>query len=161
MDKKLVFYYHFRKNYYWLGLNILALLVLIGCIICHPALLFWWQTQTLVLLFICTLLMWCYKYLMKQKLVEFDKHGVKIDHNHILSWQDVTGIEHRQVKCWFKTLSVITLLTKKNIDYPYNFMQKRCEEIGFGAFSIPLYDVKKEDIAKIYKLLSDNMEKKK
>ena len=113
MNKKLVFYYHFRKNYYWLVLNILALLFLLGCIICQPALMFWWQTQTLVLLFICTLLMWCYKYLMKQKLVEFDKHGVKIDHNQILSWEDVTGIEHRQVKCWFKTLSVITLQTKK------------------------------------------------
>ena len=75
MNKKLVFYYHFRKNYYWLVLNILALLFLLGCIICQPALMFWWQTQTLVLLFICTLLMWCYKYLMKQKLVEFDKHG--------------------------------------------------------------------------------------
>ena len=52
-----IFYYRFKKNYVWLLLNLLALILLIGCCTRHPACWFWWQFQTLIGLFVITLLL--------------------------------------------------------------------------------------------------------
>ncbi len=161
MKAPYIIYYHFKKNYIWLVLNILALLMIVCCVSHMPALIIWWQVQTLFCLFMTTLLLWGYKYLLKHKLAEFSDVGVKIDHCQILPWEDVLGIENKKVKCCGKELSVISILTRKNMAYKYNFLQKRCQKIGFGAFSLPLYDVRKSDIEKMYSLLEKYLDIKK
>ncbi len=154
MKAPYIIYYHFKKNYIWLVLNILALFMIVSCVSQMPALIIWWQVQTLFCLFGVTLFLWGYKYLLKHKVVEFSEQGIKIDHCRILHWEDVLGIEYRKVRCFGKDLPVVSVLTRKNMAYKYNFLQKRCQKIGFGAFSIPLYDIKKTDIEKIYNILN-------
>ena len=151
------FYYSFKKNYFWLISNILMIALLVSCCIQFPACLYWWQMQILIITFIVTLLMWCYKYFLKHQVVEVSKKGIKIDHNQILKWNNVIGAEYREVNCCFKKFPVITLRTPRRMKYKYNFLQKRCEKIGFGAFSIPLYDIEKEDIHKLSHIIVDKV----
>lgn len=151
------FYYKFKKNYYWLIANIAMLALLISCGIQFPLCWYWWQMQVLLVLFGVTLLMWCYKYLFKHQVVEVSRKGIKIDHCRELPWNDVIGAEYRVVKFCFKRLPVITLRTPRNFRYRYNFMQKRSEKIGFGAFSVPLYDIPKDDISKISHIITEKV----
>lgn len=149
MPRTQKFYYSFKKNYVWLIANLVMLVLLLSCAIRHPACWFWWQMQVLLSLFTVTLLMWGYKYLLKHQVVEISDFGIKIDHNDWLKWSDIIDAEYREVQCCFKKLPVISLRTPKRMRYRYNFLQKRCEKIGFGAFSIPLYDIEKSDIHKL------------
>ena len=71
-----IFYYRFKKNYIWLLLNLLALILLIGCCTRHPSCWFWWQFQTLIGLFVVTLLLWGYKYLLRHPVAVADDKGV-------------------------------------------------------------------------------------
>lgn len=151
------FYYSFKKNYFWLFSNVAMLLLLVSCGVNHPACWFWWQMQVLLGLFLVTLLMWCYKYLLKHKVAEVSEFGIKIDHNHWLKWSDVISAEYREVDCCFNKLPVISLRTPKHMRYKYNYLQRRCEKIGFGAFSIPLYDVEKEDIHKLSHIIVEKV----
>ncbi len=139
-----IFYYRFKKNYVWLLLNLLALILLIGCCTRHPACWFWWQFQTLIGLFVVTLLLWGYKYLLRHPVAVADDKGIKIDHCRILPWRDIVCAEYRTVRCCFRSLPVIVLHPRKNIRYKYNFLQKRCARMDFTAFSLPLYDVSRQ-----------------
>ena len=149
MPRTQKFYYSFKKNYVWLILNLLMLILLISCGIKHPACWYWWQLQVLITLFIVTLLMWGYKYMFKHQVAEISEQGIKIDHNHLLKWNDIIAAEYREVDCCLKKLPVISLRVPKHMRYKYNPLQKHCEKIGFGAFSLPLYDMEKEDIHKL------------
>ena len=157
MPRTQKFYYSFKKNYVWLILNLLMLILLISCGIKHPACWYWWQLQVLITLFIVTLLMWGYKYMFKHQVAEISEQGIKIDHNHLLKWNDIIAAEYREVDCCFKKLPVISLRVPKHMRYKYNPLQKRCEKIGFGAFSLPLYDMEKEDIHKLSHIIVDKV----
>lgn len=157
MPRTQKFYYSFKKNYIWLIANITMLVLLISCTIRHPACWFWWQMQVLLSLFTLTLLMWGYKYLLKHQVAEISERGIKIDHNHLLKWNDIIAAEYRVVDCCFRKLPVISLRTPRHLRYKYNYLQRHCEKIGFGAFSIPLYDMKKEDIHKLSHIIVDQV----
>ena len=67
-------------------------------------------------------------------------------------------MEEKEVRCWFRKYKVIVLNPKKNIDYQYNYLQKH--NCGFGAFSIPLYGiVREEDIKEIRDILAKKVRK--
>lgn len=151
------YYYSFKRNYFWLISNIIMLGLLISCGIKYPACWFWWQLQVLISLFIITLLMWCYKYLLRHQVVAVSPQGIKIDHCEWLMWHNIIGAEYKEVRCGFKKFPVISLKTTKHMRYKYNFLQKRCEKIGFGAFSIPLYDIEKEAIHKLSHLIVEKV----
>ena len=157
MPRTQKFYYSFKKNYVWLILNLLMLILLISCGIKHPACWYWWQLQVLITLFIVTLLMWGYKYMFKHQVAEISEQGIKIDHNHLLKWNDIIAAEYREVDCCLKKLPVISLRVPKHMRYKYNPLQKHCEKIGFGAFSLPLYDMEKEDIHKLSHIIVEKV----
>lgn len=101
MAKEQVFYYHFKKNYVWLVLNLLMLGLLLSCCLRHPACFYWWQFQVLIGLLGVTLLLWGYKYLCKHTLAVVSETGIKIDHCQILRWDDIVSAEYRQARCCF------------------------------------------------------------
>ncbi len=154
MQKEQIFYYHFKTNYIWLILNLLALGLLVSCGIKHPVLWHWGQMQTLLALFGTTLLMWGWKYLCKIPVAVVNSEGIKIDHCRILPWKDIAGAEYRIVNCCFKKLPVIVLLPRSGFSYHYNFLQKMIIDSGFTAFSIPLYDIRREDGDSLKKIIT-------
>ena len=44
---------------------------------------------------------------------------------------------------------IIVFKLKENVTYPLSFMQKLCTNSPYGAFSIPLYAMTKEDKERI------------
>lgn len=157
MAKEQVFYYHFKKNYVWLVLNLLMLGPLLSCCLRHPACFYWWQFQVLIGLFGVTLLLWGYKYLCKHTLAVVSETGIKIDHCQILRWDDIVSAEYRQARCCFRRLPIIILRPRQGLKYHYNYLQKRCAQMDFTAFSIPLYDITKEDSRILQQIIAEQV----
>ncbi len=132
-------YYSFKKNYWWLTLNLLLLALLGWCLIQNPAFIVWWQYQLLVLVAIIWLFLWIYKYLMSIPMAVYDDKTIKIDHNNPIAWKDIKCAEERLVDCCGKKRKVIILVPKDGIEYDYNWLQKN--NCGFTAFSLPLYGI--------------------
>lgn len=159
MKDKEVIYYKFKKNYVWLVLNLLILYFLINCAVKHPMLWHWDQMQIMLGLFSTTLLMWSWKYLCKIPVAVISEESIKIDHCHPLAWKDIAGAQYRTAHCCFKKLPIIVLYPRAKLQYKYNFLQKMIIDSDFTAFSIPLYDISKEDHEKVAKLLTQYLGK--
>ncbi len=148
MEEKQVFYYKFGYVNFWGFLNLLLLVMLAHCLIRWPCLIFWWQTQVLLGLFIISSAAWVYKHLCKQVMAVITPESIKIDHCNPLKWKDIRFAEERIVHCMGMRRKVIVLVPVDNLDYKYNFLQKHNGE--FTPFSIPLYGIlSKEDEDKI------------
>lgn len=133
------FYYHFKKNWLWLGLNLIFLGGMLSCCFKHPAFWVWWEAKTLTILLLLLLALWIYLFLMKHKMAVIDDESIKIDHNKPLKWADVAFAEERIVRCCGSKRRVIVLIPKEDLKYDYNFLQKHNGE--FTPFSIPLYGI--------------------
>ena len=151
--KELRVYYDFKTNYVWLILNIMGIMFLMKCAAKIPLCSYWWEWRILMLTLVITLLLWGYKYLFKHVLAQTSPEGLKIDHNEILKWEDITSLEPKNVRLGLRRLPVITIKTRPAMRYKYNFLQKRCEKIGFGAFSLPLYDADNKEIETLVKVI--------
>lgn len=148
-----IIYYHFKKNYTWLILNILALVALCSCLFCSLSYAFWWEFQILFGLLIFSLLLWIYKYALKQTMAIITDDTIKIDHTNPIAWNDIEIAEERIVNCCGKKRRVIVLIPKKDIDYKYNFLQKHNGE--FTPFCLPLYGIlTPEDEEKIFRIVA-------
>lgn len=148
-----IIYYHFKKNYTWLILNILALAALCSCLFCSLSYAFWWEFQILFGLLIFSLLLWIYKYALKQTMAIITDDTIKIDHTNPIAWNDIEIAEERIVNYCGKKRRVIVLIPKKDIDYKYNFLQKHNGE--FTPFCLPLYGIlTPEDEEKIFRLVA-------
>lgn len=148
-----VIYYHFKKNYVWLVLNILALAALLSCLFCNVSYAYWWEFQALAALFTITLLIWIYKYMLKQPMAVITDDTIKIDHTNPIAWKDIVGAEERMVRCCGKERRVIVLLPKEGIEYKYNFLQKH--NGAFTPFCLPLYGIlTPEDEEKIFRIVA-------
>ena len=148
-----IIYYHFKNNYTWLILNILALAALCSCLFCSLSYAFWWEFQILFGLLIFSLLLWIYKYALKQTMAIITDETIKIDHTNPIAWNDIEIAEERIVNCCGKKRRVIVLIPKKDIDYKYNFLQKHNGE--FTPFCLPLYGIlTPEDEEKIFRLVA-------
>ncbi len=160
MSQTKTFYYKFNPVNVWMIFNAVLFIMILHCCIVCPCLLFWWQTQVIIGVFIFSTLAWGYKYVLKHKMAVIDDEGITIDHCNKLPWKDVENAEEKTIRCWFKKYDVIVLNPKKGIDYKYNFLQRH--NCGFTAFSIPLYPiVRKEDIKEIRDILSKKVKFKK
>ena len=151
-----VIYYHFKKNYVWLVLNILAIAALCSCLFCSLSYAYWWEFQVLLALLILSLLIWIYKYAAKQVMAVITDDTIKIDHNNPVAWKDIEVGEERMVKCCGKERRVIVLIPKKDIDYKYNFLQKHNGD--FTPFCLPLYGLlTPEDEEKIFRIVANKV----
>lgn len=151
-----VIYYHFKKNYIWLMLNILAIAALCSCLFCSLSYAYWWEFQVLLALLILSLLIWIYKYAAKQVMAVITDDTIKIDHNNPVAWKDIEVGEERMVKCCGKERRVIVLIPKKGIDYKYNFLQKHNGD--FTPFCLPLYGLlTPEDEEKIFRIVANKV----
>lgn len=151
-----IIYYHFKKNYVWLILNVLALALLGSCLFKSLSYACWWEFQVLFALLVFSLLIWVYKYAMKQPMAVITDETIKIDHTNPIAWKDIESAEERMVKCCGKERRVIVLLPKKNIDYKYNFLQKHNGD--FTAFCLPLYGIlTPEDEEKVFRIVADKV----
>lgn len=104
-----------------------------------------------------TLLLWGYKYLCKHTLAVVSETGIKIDHCQILRWDDIVSAEYRQARCCFRRLPIIILRPRQGLKYHYNYLQKRCAKMDFTAFSIPLYDITKEDSRILQQIIAEQV----
>lgn len=157
MKKTEIFYYNFKKNRFWIVLNILLLAMITACCIKYPACLYWRQTRVLIGTLVFSMLMWGFKYIIKHRVAQLDDKGIKIDHCDTLPWKDIKNAEYKTAGCCFQKLPIIVLHPKKNIKYHYNFMQKRCAKMDFTAFSIPLYAMTPQDGKKITSLIGKHV----
>ena len=145
---KEVIYYSFKKNYLLLAFLLIGIFCIIGCIIYNPSFAFWWQKQVIMGILILALIIWCYKYLFKHKMAEWDDEYIKIDHTNPIKWTDFSLAEERIIKCCGKMRRIVVLLPKEDINYKYNWLQKHNGE--FTPFSVPLYGIiSQEDEEKI------------
>lgn len=148
-----IIYYHFKKNYVWLVLNILALAALCFCLFCSKSYAYWWEFQVLFGLLTATLLIWIYKYATKQIMAVITDDTIKIDHTNPVAWKDIEIAEERMVTCCGKKRRVIVLIPKKDIDYKYNFLQKHNGD--FTPFCLPLYGLlTPEDEEKVFRIVA-------
>ncbi len=149
-------YYHFKKNYIWLMLNVMALVLIASCLLKNLSYACWWEFQVLTSLFIFTLLIWIYKYAIKQPMAVITDETIKIDHSNPIAWKDIELAEERMVKCCGKERRVIVLLPKKGLDYKYSFLQKHNGE--FTPFCLPLYGIlTPEDEEKVFRIVAEKV----
>lgn len=153
-----VFYYKFNWLNAWFVLNTVLLIMTAHCFYYCPCLIYWWQTQVIIGTIIFSVLMWCYKYVLKHKMAIVTDEDITIDSCNPLKWSDVASAEQKDVRCWFKNYKVIVLNPKADIKYKYNFLQKH--NCGFTPFSIPLYGiVAEQDIDELKKIIKEKVKK--
>ena len=102
------------------------------------------------MLALCFCLSMFYVYIKPQRLAKIDDEGIVIDKNVKLKWSDIEKAER------FKRISVfgrdfIRFKLKKSAGYRLRHMQKLSAMSKYGAFSIPLYAMTKDDAALIEK----------
>ncbi len=90
-----------------------------------------------------------YVYLKPQRLAKISSEGIIIDKNELLKWKDVDFAE--KIKSGHFGRSFIRFKLKKNADYNLRPMQKFSRASRYGAFSVPLYAMKKDDALEIEK----------
>ena len=142
------FYYNRRKLRNWLLISILMLIAVFGV---SPAVcgnvIFGHIVRVMVFCFFWSML---YVYLWPQKLAQIDDEGIIIDKNAKLKWSDIEKKERIQSK-GFCGRSFIRFKLKKKAKYRLRLMQKISATSKYGAFSIPLYAMTKQDAKAIEK----------
>lgn len=156
MKETKTFYYHFDPVNGWLILNAVLLIVMIYASIMCPCLAYWWQMQVLWAVVIFSILAWGWKYLLKHRLAVISDEEITIDSCRPLAWKDIEKAEEKTVRCGLRKCRIISLTPKKDIKYKYNFLQKH--NCGFGAFSIPLYNIVNfKDAEEIKKIIAQKV----
>lgn len=100
---------------------------------------------------VCTLAAFSawYVYLKPQRLAKITPQGIIIDKNELLKWKDVDFAE--KLKSGHFGRSFIKFKLKDDAKYNLRPMQKFSRASCYGAFSIPLYAMKKADAIEIEK----------
>lgn len=140
------FYYDRKKLRNWAIVSIILLLIALW----FPAVKLYeliWVTAVKIVVLISALAAF-YVFMNPQKLAQIDKEGIVIDHNAKLKWDDVEKVERIKSRCSCGS-DFLRFKLKKGVTYPLTLMQKMSESSKFGAFSIPLYAMTKEDALKI------------
>ena len=103
-----------------------------------------------------------YVYLKPQKLAQIDDEGIIIDHNAKLKWKDIESVEHfGKCHCCFCGRKFLRFKLKKGVQYPLTWMQRISSTSKYGAFSIPLYAMTKEDGQAIEKEIEKHLKEPK
>lgn len=90
-----------------------------------------------------------YVYLKPQRLAKITSEGIAIDKNELLKWKDVDYAEKLSSGSFGR--SFIKFNLKDSAKYDLRLMQKFSKTSCYGAFSVPLYAMKKDDALKIEK----------
>ena len=140
------FYYNIKKLYFLTAFNVLLLfaVVFLGQYIPHSL----WLCSIVTVLCLISLSASAFVTIFPQRLASINKEGIIIDHNEMLMWKDIETAEKIKPSR-FSTREIIIFKLKDNVSYSLSFMQKICEKSPYGAFSIPLYAMTKEDKEKI------------
>lgn len=151
------FYYNRKKLRNWAIFNLFMLLIVLpmsaGCL---SWLFFISIVKVIVLL---SALAAFYVYMCPQVLAEIDKKGIKIDHNALLKWEDIKKAQKIKVRGCCLGRDIIRFELKEKAIYPLTFMQKISKSSVYGAFSIPLYAMTKEDAESIEKEIDNHLQK--
>lgn len=148
------FYYSRRKLRHWFLISLLILLISLSFSAVSSELVFLNSVVKLIALcFFCGML---YVYVWPQRLAKIDDEGIIIDRNAKLKWSDIAKVEHFNAKCCCGR-SFIRFKLKKNAQYRLRLMQKISATSKYGAFSIPLYAMTKQDATAIEKEITKHM----
>lgn len=143
------YYYNFNKFDASFWAMILAFIMAVGCLGCCKCCCF---CLGVWILFVLTVLLWCYKHI-KHKAVVITDESIKIDYCNPLAWKDIKSAEIKTVRMGRKDYKILSLEPKGNIEYRYNWLQKH--NCCFGPFAIPLYGIlTPEDEEEIMKLVA-------
>ena len=140
------FYYNMKQLYLLTTLNVVLLLGVI-CISNFFNDFMWWNAVVTVLC-LTALSSSLFVTLFPQKLAIVSSEGIKIDHNELLKWQDIECVEKIKLSR-FLGREIIVFKLKDNKSYSLTLMQKISQKSSYGAFSIPLYAMAKNDKEKI------------
>jgi len=102
------------------------------------------------MLALCFCLSMFYVYIRPQRLAKIDDEGIVIDKNVKLKWSDIEKAE-RFHRVGVLGRDFIRFKLKKSAKYRLRNMQKLSAMSKYGAFSIPLYAMTKDDAALIEK----------
>lgn len=140
------FYYDQKKLRNWAIISIVLLLIALWFPATKLYELIWVTVVKLVVL--VSALAAFYVFMNPQKLAQIDEEGIVIDHNAKLKWADVEKVERVKSRCCCGN-DFLRFKLKKGAKYPLTLMQKMSEGYKFGAFSVPLYAMTKEDAQRI------------
>ena len=140
------FYYDQKKLRNWAIISIILLLIALWFPATKLYELIWVTVVKLVVL--VSALAAFYVFMNPQKLAQIDEEGIVIDHNAKLKWADVEKVERVKSRCCCGN-DFLRFKLKKGAKYPLTLMQKMSEGYKFGAFSVPLYAMTKEDALRI------------
>lgn len=133
---KKTFYYNFKPLNLLLLFNIGITLLVGSCFWCGWRILLYPKMWIIIGSVIFSWCVWYYKYIHPQTMAVITDESIKIDHTNPIKWKDIDHTEEKDIYCCFKKHRVLVLITKENIDYRYNWLQKHNP---FPEFSIPLY----------------------
>lgn len=92
--------------------------------------------------------------IFKPTLAVVNRDGIKIDHNELLKWQDVTVAEEKYTSYISRRpLIALHVEPEKLKQYHLTFMQVLCKGNVFTPFSIPMYAMRPEDAENIRKVI--------
>lgn len=84
--------------------------------------------------------------IFKPTLAVVNRDGIKIDHNELLKWQDVTVAEEKYTSYISRRPLIALHVEPENLKhYHLTFMQILCKGNVFTPFSIPMYAMRPED----------------
>ena len=149
------FYYHRKKLRNWAMFSVLLLVV--ALLLPFDNFLQLVVTTVAKLVALVSALAAFYVYMNPQKLAQIDDEGIIIDHNAKLKWKDVEELEEVRVKGCCCGRDILRFKLKKGVKYPLTIMQKLSSGYQYGAFSIPLYAMTKEDGQKITKEIKKHL----
>ena len=148
------FYYNKKLLRKWAIISLLMLLAVLCVSAKCLELLIWVSIVKFLALSFC--LSMFYVYMNPQRLAKIDDEGITIDHNEKLKWSDIEKKERLKSSC-FCGREFIRFKLKKNAKYKLRFAQKMSAGSIYGAFSIPLYAMTKEDAALIEKEIDKHL----
>lgn len=92
--------------------------------------------------------------LFPQPVAVINHEGIKIDHNALLSWNDVELAEEKYTSFISRRpIIALHLRTEAKDKYKLTFMQHLCKHNVFTPFSIPLYAMSPEDAEAIKNII--------
>ncbi len=148
------FYYDHKKLRNWAVVSLILLLIALWFPV-HTIYELIWATTVKIIVLISALVAF-YVFMNPQRLAKIDDEGIEIDHNAKLKWDDVLKVERVKSRCSCGS-DFLRFHLKKGVKYPLTFMQKMSEGYKFGAFSIPLYAMTKEDAESIEKEITKHL----
>lgn len=153
------FYYNIKKLRCWAICSLFILLISLGFTATTlPEI---WLISSIKIIALISCLAAFYVYLQPQKLAQIDDEGIIIDHNAKLKWKDIEAVEHCGRCCCYCGRKFLRFKLKKGVQYPLTWMQKISSTSKYGAFSIPLYAMTKEDGEAIEKEIEKHLKEPK